>query len=112
MLEQLHRFGVRAYLPETLDLLGEALLQLGQGEEARNRLQEGRKEAMEMGARGHMWPILFRLSAMESDHEEAQRLRQKAREIIEFIADHAGEEYLRESFLALPEVQAVIQASR
>ncbi len=111
LLEQLRRFGARAYLPETLALLGEALLQLGRGEEARNRLQEGRKEAKEMGARGHIWPILFRLSAMESDRQEAQRLRQKAREIIDFIADHAGEEYLRESFLALPEVQAVIQAS-
>ena len=49
---------------------------------------------------------------MESDREEAQRLRQKAREIIEFIADQAGEEYLRESFLALPKVQTVIQASK
>jgi len=109
LLEQFRRFGARAYLPETLDLLGEALLQLGRGEKARTHLQEGRIEAKGMGARSHLWPILFRLSTIESNREEAQRLRQKAREMIEFIADQAGEEYLRESFLALPEVQAVIQ---
>ena len=78
LLEQLNRYGARAYLPETLVLLGQALLQLGRVEEARNLLREGPEEAKRMGAKGHLWPILFRLSTLESDRKEAKRLRQES----------------------------------
>ncbi len=111
LLNQLRRFGIRSYLPEVLDLSGQALLELGRVEEARSRFMEARLEAESMGAMGNLWPILFHLSQLETELEEAARLRQEARELIEFIANHTGRPSFRESFLALSEVRAVIEST-
>jgi len=48
------------------------------------------------------------LSQLEADPTEAERLRQQARRIIKHIADHIDEADLRESFLNLPDVRAVL----
>jgi tetratricopeptide (TPR) repeat protein len=109
LLDQLRRYGIRSYLPEVLDLSGQALSKLGRVEEAQTRLKEARDEAEAMGAKGNLWPILFHLSQLEKEPEEAARLGQEAREIVEFIANNTGKPSFRESFLELPEVQAVIE---
>ena len=68
---------------------------------------EARAEAEAIGSRRMLWQILFALSRLETDPTEAERLRQQAREIAKYIADHTPPD-LRASFLALPAVQAVL----
>ena len=97
----------RAHIPQILYFQGQALLGLGQDNVARDRLREARAEAESMNARRPLWPILFALSQLEADPTEAERLRQQAREIIEYIADHAPTD-LRVSFLDLPDVREVL----
>lgn len=111
LLDYLRRHGIRSYLPGALDLVGQALFNQGRLEEARIQMLEAREEAEAMGAKGNLWPILFHLSQLEKEPSKAWELCQEAREIIDFIADNTGSSSLRESFLALPEVQAVIEAS-
>jgi tetratricopeptide (TPR) repeat protein len=98
----------RAHIPQILYFQGQALLGLGQDNAARDRLQEARAEAESMNARRPLWPILFALSQLEADPAEAERLRRQAREIVEYIADHAPTD-LRVSFLALPDVREVLE---
>jgi len=64
-----------------------------------------------MSLRRSLWPILSMLSQIEvqrGNTNEAENLHQQAREIIEYIADHAPPD-LRSSFLALPSVRAVTE---
>lgn len=111
LLDQLRDFGMGSYLPEALSLSGQALSNLGRMEEARSRLREARREAEAMDAKGILWPILYHLSRLESEPEKVTRLRQKARKIVEFIADNTGRPSFRKSFLSLPEVQAVLEST-
>jgi hypothetical protein len=61
LLADLRETGMRAYLPSTLYLQGQALLALGQDKAVRDCLLEAR-EAEAMGARRPLWPILYALS--------------------------------------------------
>ncbi len=73
-------------------------------------LQAGRSLAEAIGNRINMWPILGKLSQLEAaagNTAEVERPRQQAQETVTYIADHAGSEALRPSFLALSEVQAL-----
>lgn len=97
---------MKVYLPQALYLHGQALLALGQAETGRHRLLEARIEAETIGSRRWLWPILFTLSQIE-DPSEAKRLRQQAREIIDYITDHTPPD-LRASFLNLPTIQEIL----
>ena len=84
---------------------------VGQVEAARSALLEARAAAEEKGERTMLWQILATLSDLErkSGHEaEAEKLRDQAREIIDYIADHAGTDELRSAFLAQPAVVRVL----
>lgn len=87
---------------------------MGQSQVARERWQEARREAEALGARRRLWPILLALSRLEADPTDAERLRQQAREVVAYIADHTPPDPtlepkvgLRASFLNLPAVRAV-----
>lgn len=104
------RIGARIFLPELLYLRGRALAQQGDVEAALESLREAHAEAGGMSARRVWWQILAALSEIETqrgNEVEAQSLRAQARETIEFIAEHTPTE-LRESFLNLPQVRAII----
>jgi hypothetical protein len=45
---------------------------------------------------------------MGGNTAEADSLRAQAREVVSYIADHAGGEEMRTSFISLPEVQSVL----
>ncbi|MCB0223227.1 MAG: AAA family ATPase [Anaerolineae bacterium] len=109
LLADLRRFGMRSEIPETLYLQGQILLGLGQAEAAQNRWREARAEAEAIGSRRMLWPILFALSQLEPDPVAAQDLRRQAQDTIDYIADHIGDADLRASFLATPQVQAVLE---
>ena len=92
---------LRPYLSEVLHREGRAVI------------LEARAEAEAVGSRRSLWPILAELSRLEaerSDRKAADALLHEAREVIAFIADHAGTRELRESFLARQDVRNVIGA--
>ncbi len=88
-------------------LAGNARLAAGDKKRAQQHFLDGLAVAEDMGARRWLWPILGALYELETtvNHTTAaQQHRQQAQEIIAFIADNAGSDELRVSFLAQPEV--------
>lgn len=110
LLADLRQFGARPYLPEALHLQAQAWMAAGQGDPAHRSLMEARSEAEALGSRRRLWQILLDLSRLEArrgNAAETDGLRRQAREIVEYIADHAGTPELRASFLNVPAVRAV-----
>ena len=52
---------------------------------------------------------MSRVTIMRGHHAEADALRNQAKEIVEYIADHAGTSELRASFLDLLQVRKVMR---
>jgi hypothetical protein len=107
----LRRFSSPIYLADGLYLRSQALLFLGRADAAYDALMQARAEAEALGARRILWEILFALSQIEAERgnaAEAEALRRQAREIVEYIADHAGAPELRASFLGQPRVREAL----
>jgi hypothetical protein len=100
---------IRLYRLPTLYFRGQALLGQNQPDAARDCWLDARAAAEEMGLQSWLWQILFALSQLEPDPTQAAALRQQAREIIDYISQHTPPD-MRESFLGLSEVQAVLAA--
>jgi adenylate cyclase len=109
LLADLRDFGTRAKIPYALYLLGSALAELGKPEDARERWLEARREAEALGSRRILWRVLHALSRIETDSHESARLRDGARQVLAYIADHLEQEELRESFVSQAEVLAVLE---
>jgi tetratricopeptide (TPR) repeat protein len=108
LMDWLQQHQSRAFVPHALHLKGRALLASGRVDEARAALSVARSEAAAIDGRMILWQILSALSeaeAAQGNHAEAQALRQQAREIVAYVADHCPPE-LRASFLAWPHVRA------
>ena len=104
---------LHAYAPYLQHLKARALLAQGDAKVAKTVLEEGRAAAEGLGSRWILWEILARLAEVEAelgDQAEATRLRIQAREIVDFIAEHAGSDELRESFLRRQAVQSLMDA--
>jgi len=102
--------GVRPMLADVLYLKSQALLASDQTEAAYVTLQEARAEAEALPSRPMLWRILRALRELEIGRghtTEAEALREQARAVVAFITDHCPQS-LRESFLNLPEVSAVM----
>jgi len=98
-------------LPEKLLLKGRILRKTDRPEEAYDILKEAHALATAQNARPSLWQICFHLAAMEEERgnlTQAQILKKQARTVIDYIADHAGRADLRNSFLALPQVQNIL----
>ena len=105
---------IRLVLPDVMRVRGQALLGQGRTAEARQALAEARTTAETTGSRRALWPILTALAQLESEDgnvAEAEALRTQAREVIGFIADHAGTPELGASFLSMPQVRALMESS-
>ena len=110
-LEKASQKGMLALLPHKLLLLGKIHYRADRFDEARAALQEAHQLATEQKARPVLWKICAQLARLEAEIgnvAEAQALKDQARAAIEFIADHAGGEELRESFLSTPQVQKIL----
>jgi predicted ATPase len=103
-------------LAEELWLRGKVQMALGEVEAAQQILLEANTVAERREERLILWQILATLGDLEEkrgDAAEADRWRMQAKKIIQYIAEHAGdEEGLRTSFLAQPEVVRVLTRSR
>jgi tetratricopeptide (TPR) repeat protein len=89
-------------------LRGRAELALGHFEAAREALLKARETTEAQEERAVLWKVLAALADVEEafgDIEAAGRLRDEAREVVGYIAEHAGE--LRESFMEQPEIQSL-----
>lgn len=109
---RLRALGIRYYLPIFLLREGRAHYGLKEWDAAQAILQEGEQLARSMQARFALWEILALLGDLERQRGTVERARAywtEAREIIEWLADHAPAEF-RESFLARPEIRAVLDA--
>ena len=103
--------GLATYLPETLALLAQALLRQGRVAEAKAQLLEALAQARAMGASVATWQVLYALGRLESDHGDpaiAQAHWAAAREIVSGIAARVPTAALRRSFVARPEVRALL----
>lgn len=107
-LKLLHQLKILSYESRLLDIQGQALLAVGRSEEAIACWQEACKQAEALGARTRLWPLLLKLSQLETDLAEANRLRQQAREIVRYIAARLGSPELQDAFLNLPDVQTAL----
>ena len=93
-------------------LKGRILLAASRDEEAYATLREAHQIATKQQAKPMLWQICAFLADLESergDKAEAQALREQAREAIDYIAEHAGTDDLRTTFLALPKVQTILK---
>ncbi len=111
VIERTRRAGMKPSLTELLLVQAKALAALNQPEVAADSLQEAARVAEVIGQRRLLWQILAALAEVETKRGNvaaAELARGRAREVIEYVADHAGDAELRESFLAMPEVRSVL----
>jgi tetratricopeptide (TPR) repeat protein len=107
LIQRLKELGSRYHLAESLWLYGKAWLALDNTEEAKEALLEAAAVAEETKERTILWQISATLSDLEKmggAKAEAERLRGQAQNVIEYIAEHAGSDEFRASFLAQPRV--------
>jgi len=112
-IESTRTIGIRPFLTYLLYLKSQTLLGLGQVQDAREVLLEGRAEAdAQKSTNLQQFQVLYGLSEVEDqlgDAATAQLLRQEAREVIDFVAAGIDDPSLLASFLALPNVKAVLE---
>lgn len=104
--------GVKAHVADMLEIRGRALGMQGEWEAASQTFTEGLEVAQAIGSRRAAWRIhagRWRAQTELGNVEAAKRHASKAKEIIEFIADHVGSHELRSSFLGQPQVRAISQ---
>ena len=110
-LDGVRQTEVLRYLPEKLLLKGRILRKANRPEEAYATWKEAHALATEQNTRPHLWRICCHLAAMEAERgnlTQVQVLKEQARPVIDYIADHAGRDDLRASFLAIPMVQTIL----
>jgi tetratricopeptide (TPR) repeat protein len=111
VIHQLYQIDGRYYLAELLWLQGKAWLALEDARRAKEALLRAKSVAVDTGERTILWQILVELSDLEKlngGEREAERLSCQAQEIIGYIAENAGSEEMRASFLAQPAVRRVL----
>jgi len=101
-------------LPNMLYLRSRALLGLGRIAEAGRVLAEARTELEALGTPHSLLllPVVYALDEIEAragDHAEVRALRQKARDVVDYLSEHIHAPDLRARFLALPAVQTVMR---
>ena len=107
----LREIGLLAFLPEALTGLAQALLLQGRVPEAKENLLEALERAQAMGAAMVEWTVLYALGLLEieyGDPASAEVHWARAREIVTVIADRVPTARLRQSFLARPELRALL----
>jgi tetratricopeptide (TPR) repeat protein len=105
------RLKLPSYLPTMMYLNARVHLAQGNLDQAARVLAQAHQLAEAQGARWSLWRILATLSEVQTrcgNANEARQARTAAHEQIDFIVKHTPVE-LRESFLGLPQVRAVME---
>ncbi len=112
VIHQLNQACSRFYLAELLWLHGKAWLVLEDVDQAKQALRQAKAVAEDTGELVILWQILSTLSDLEKMNgnlPEAELLRRQAYSVISYIAEHAGSDVLRDSFLAQPAVARLVE---
>jgi tetratricopeptide (TPR) repeat protein len=109
VLDRLRDAGIRPFAAEALLLKGKALVAAGRGSEAESALREARSTAQSLGHRRVLWEILAELEPLVGDDDRGE-MRAEAKRIVEGIAGSV-EDDLAASFIARPDVRAVLRSS-
>lgn len=110
LMSRLRPFKIRSFLSDALYLKGRALIGLDRMEDAFEVLQEARGEAGGLGSRRMQWQVLAALSEIEKGRghaTEAEALRTRAHELVDYIAAHTPSEF-RDTFLRRPEIRGLM----
>jgi len=97
---------VKILMPDILNQKARALIGLGQKKQAYDVLIQARELAVKQNSRRSLWALLLDLAEIEENHEFVNEMRNEARQIIAFIAEHISDPGLKEKFLDLPRVKA------
>ena len=108
-LADLHRYGMRAYVPETCLLLATAYQARGDAARASGCLAQARNAAESLQARRVLWKILLAQAEVESDLAQATALRSEAASLVKAIAAQVSAPDLRKTFLASRHVRPLLQ---
>lgn len=111
MTEKMRVLGIRDFLAEILLRQGRAYLGLEEWDAATSVLKEAEQVARFTISRFALWEILAALSELEtrrSNPERAGALRNEARDIVEWLTQHAPAEF-QATFRAQPKVQALFK---
>jgi class 3 adenylate cyclase/tetratricopeptide (TPR) repeat protein len=112
-VEMARTMNTTAHLIEALMILGEAELNLGKTQAAADRFAEALEVADRIGHKRLCWRILkgfARAQSILGEEEAADRSLARAREEINYIAERAGSDELRQAFLTRAEVQEVMNS--
>lgn len=110
LIQHAQRIGAHSVLPDAYLRKGAALIALNQLDIALQTFLHARDIALELGARRMLWQIyaaMARLELARGNAADAERLRTKAREVVDYIAAHASGE-MREAFLAQGQVKEIL----
>ncbi len=110
-LQELREAGFGYRLAEELWVRGKTLLAMDKIGQAKQTLMKAVAAAGEHNERAILWQILATLSDLErrcGNKAEAEKLHGQAREIIDYISEHAGTDELRSTFLAQPSVLRIL----
>ena len=80
---------------------------------AEETLKRARAIAERVSSRQTLWQILLeqsRIADTRGQAAQAKALRDQARGVVDYIADHIGDAELKASFLALPDVRATVES--
>jgi len=99
VIKDSQQFKVGQYLPEALFLKGQAHLMKSEQDLAKVAFEQARLSAQTIGSRRLLWQILAALAEIESNEEKSSALKARARETVQFVANHIRSDELRYLFL-------------
>jgi predicted ATPase/class 3 adenylate cyclase len=108
-LEKIEAFNLSTLLSEAYYLHAKSLHKLSRLNAANASLEKACRIATGLNQRRLLWQIMAEAAEIERERGrlgDAEKLRQKAEEIVTYIREHAPEE-LRDSFVSQPEVRRI-----
>ena len=114
-LKSLQATGIEYLSPELLLIMGKSKSALGFEDEARLVLDEARLIAEKLGSRRTLWQIDHQIGQLEDrigNRAAAETYYRQSRDILHQIVEYIPSDVLRESFLARPEVKAVLDTEQ
>ncbi len=107
-LQSLNNSQVKVLLPDLFSQKARALIGLGQNEKAYQELHAAQSLARQQNSRRILWTILLDLADLEQDENAANKMREEAQQIIQFIGNRISDPSLLDYFYRLPKVQHYI----
>ncbi|MCL5998747.1 MAG: tetratricopeptide repeat protein, partial [Chloroflexi bacterium] len=111
IIAHMHNTHARPGLTDVLYVKARALMAQEQHDQARVVLSEARREAEALSSCRTLWQIVSALSLIEAQQGhvvEARALQREARGLIDRIARHITQPDLRQRFMSLPHVDAIL----